>query len=118
MSTATLLQGKSTFAFDDAIRRVRQYLQKTSREHQIEHIPETYPQQLSEISGIGIVPRTKILKAHLEDVFRNGRFSVSVIHNKTPVIKIIHDTVESETIESIATLYANSESIHIERFRQ
>ena len=119
MSVTFTLQGKSTFAFDAAKRRAIEHLQKTNNTQQIRHLPETYPQQLSQISGVDIVPRIKILKAHLEDVFGTAdKFSVSVIPKKRPLIRIIHDIAESETIESIACLYAHCDDIRLERFSE
>ena len=113
---STILQGKSTFAFGKVIRRLTSYLEKTGQLHQIECLPMTYPRHHSELSGIDIVPRCKILKSHLEDVFCTNRFSVKVTRRSSPVITITHDSIQQDEIVQIAALYTDSENLIFERF--
>jgi len=113
----TILQGKSTFAFDSVIKRTRKYLEKTGQLHQIEYLPATYPQHPSELSNIDIAARAKILKSHIEDAFCTNRFSVKVTRKKsTHVITITHDSMQQDKIVQIAALYADSENLVFERF--
>jgi len=114
---STILQGKSTFALGKVIRRLTSYLEKAGQLHQIKYLPVRYPQHLSELSEIDIIPKSKILKAHLEDAFGTNRFSVQITRKKTThTIKITHDSMQQEEIVQIAALYANSENLIFERF--
>lgn len=120
MSTVTTLHGQTTFAFNYAIKRARIYLQKTNQGHQIHYLPDTYPQHPSELSHIDIVPKAKILKAHLEDTFDTDRFSVHITRRKSShTIKVIHDSLETEQITKIAQLYADSDTcVFLEKLQE
>ncbi len=106
MSTVAV-QGKRTFALSKVVKRAAVYLENVGLHHQIKDLPATYPQHKSELSQIDMVPRAKILKAHLEDTFAQNVFSVKVTRRKDhSIINIIHDLLRSEMMAEIVQLYA------------
>lgn len=119
MSTITALQGKMTFAFNGVIKRTKEYLQKTHQQHQIQFLPDTYPQHQSQMSHIDIAARAKILKVHLEDTFARNIFSVKITRRKSSsVIRITHDSLEQDRIQDIALLYEDSDTcVTLEKFQ-
>ena len=112
--------GKTTFALDNAIKRAKQYLQKSGLTYQIKHLPNSYPS--TPLIHIDVVAKTKILKAHLEDTFPQSRFSIRIKRKKIPsspdIIKVTHDSLEQQRVSDIARLYVDSAVLVLEKFEQ
>ena len=100
--------GRVTFALDNALRRVRAYLQKAKLYEQIKHLPDSYPQRAGQLDGVDIVVRAKILRAHLADAFAKNSFSVRSVRSKNPTIYVVHDSEQHKEIAEIVQMYADS----------
>ena len=119
MSTTTI-QGQTTFAFDDAIKRIKSHMQKTKQDRQIQYLPRSYPQHPSELSHVDIVAKSKILRCHLEDAFPANRFSVKIKRRiKKSTLEVHHDNLKQDEIRDIATLYGNKDTcVTVDKFNQ
>lgn len=84
----------------------------------MEYLPDAYPHDSSQMKSVDVTARAKILKAHLEDVFRTEKFSVSVRRRKTAhVMSITCENANTEQILSIARLYADCKTrLVLEKF--
>lgn len=119
MSTVQMC-AKSTFAFDGAVKRARQYLKKTGRVHQIQHLPSVYPQYRHQLAAIDVAVRAKILKCHLEDTYGHDNiFSVTITRRKGKcTILVCHDVLgDTENISRITEMYEDdSTKVVLETF--
>lgn len=106
MSTVQIC-GKTTFGLCSALRNARKYLNDTGSYQQIENLPETYPK--TKLHGIDVVAKSKILKAHLEDMFPQNRFSTRITRRKKKSsISVTTDASNLSQIQKIAGIYADS----------
>ena len=75
---------------------------------QVRQIPQRYPIRQGTLGAVDIAVRAKLLKAHLQDAFVDGRFSVRIIRkaSATPdTMRVSHDTIDPETVRMITELY-------------